>query len=36
MYTGMSRARDQLVVVGDLDQIRAACGDEVCRRLTGQ
>lgn len=34
MYTGMSRARDQLVVVGDLEQIRHACGDEVCRRLS--
>jgi hypothetical protein len=33
MYTGMSRARDQLVVVGDLESIREACGDEVCRRL---
>jgi superfamily I DNA/RNA helicase len=35
MYAGMSRARDQLVVCGDLEMIRAAVGDEVCRRLAG-
>lgn len=34
LYTGLSRARDQLVVVGDLEMIRAAAGDELCRRLT--
>lgn len=33
MYAGLSRARDRLVVVGDLETIRAAAGDEVCRRL---
>lgn len=33
MYAGLSRARDELVVVGDLDLIRETCGDEVCRRL---
>ena len=34
MYTGMSRARDQLIVIGDLELIRDACGSEVCKRLT--
>jgi ATP-dependent exoDNAse (exonuclease V) alpha subunit len=34
LYTGLSRARDQLVVVGDLEEIRAAAGNEVCKRLT--
>jgi hypothetical protein len=33
MYAGLSRARDRLVVVGDLETIRAATGDEVCKRL---
>lgn len=36
LYTGLSRARDQLVVVGNLETIRAAAGDELCRRLTAQ
>ena len=35
MYTGLSRPRDELVVCGDLDQIRSAVGDEVARRLAG-
>jgi len=34
LYAGLSRARDRLVVVGDLETIRGAAGDEVCRRLT--
>ncbi|MDA8436864.1 MAG: AAA family ATPase [Actinomycetales bacterium] len=34
MYAGLSRARDRLVVCGDLEMIRGAVGDEVCRRLT--
>jgi len=34
MYTGISRARDQLIVIGDLELIRDACGSEVCKRLT--
>ncbi len=34
LYTGLSRARDQLVVVGDLEEIRVAAGNEVCKRLT--
>lgn len=34
LYTGLSRARDQLVVVGDLEVIRAAAGNEICKRLT--
>lgn len=34
LYTGLSRARDQLVVVGDLEEIRAAAGNELCKRLT--
>jgi ATP-dependent exoDNAse (exonuclease V) alpha subunit len=33
MYTGLSRARDQLVVCGDRDLIHAAVGDEVTRRI---
>lgn len=36
MYTGLSRARDRLVVVGDLGIIRTVVGDEVCRRLTSR
>lgn len=34
MYTGMSRATDHLVVVGDPDAVRAAVGPTVMRRLT--
>jgi hypothetical protein len=34
MYAGLSRARDRLVVCGDLELLRPAVGDEVCRRLT--
>lgn len=34
LYAGLSRARDRLVVVGDLQTIRAAAGDEVCKRLS--
>ena len=34
MYAGLSRARDRLVVCGDLDEIRAVAGAEVCRKLT--
>lgn len=33
MYAGLSRARDELVVCGDPETIRAAAGDEVLRRL---
>jgi hypothetical protein len=33
MYTGLSRARDQLVVCGDRDLIRSATTDEVTRRI---
>lgn len=33
LYVGMSRATDELVVVGDPDVIRAMGGDEVARRL---
>jgi ATP-dependent exoDNAse (exonuclease V) alpha subunit len=33
MYTGLSRARDQLVVCGDLAQIQEAVGKEVAKRL---
>jgi hypothetical protein len=36
VYAGLSRARDRLVVVGDLEVLRAAAGDEVCRRLTSR
>ena len=35
MYAGLSRPRDELVVCGDLDVIRAAVGDEVARRIAG-
>ncbi len=35
MYAGLSRARDELVVCGDPEVIRAAVGDEVVRRLVG-
>ncbi len=34
MYAGLSRPRDMLVVCGDLEMIRSAVGDEVCKRLT--
>ena len=33
LYTAMSRARDLLVVVGSIDEIRAAAGDKLARRL---
>ena len=33
MYTGLSRARDQLIVCGDLTQIRDAVGKEVAKRI---
>lgn len=33
LYVGLSRARDQLVVCGDPDVIRAVGGDDVARRL---
>ncbi len=33
MYAGLSRARDELVVCGDVEMIRAAVGKEVTRRL---
>lgn len=33
LYVGMSRATDELVVVGDPDVIRAMGGDQVARRL---
>ena len=36
MYTGLSRARDELVVCGDLDQIRDVVGKEVAKRLVGR
>jgi superfamily I DNA/RNA helicase len=35
MYTGLSRARDQLVVCGDIAQIREVVGKEVAKRLMG-
>lgn len=35
LYVGLSRARDLLVVCGDLDVIRSVAGDGVVRRLTG-
>ena len=35
MYAGLSRARDELVVCGDLDMIRAAVGNEVAKRIGG-
>jgi ribosomal protein L18E len=34
MYTGLSRARDQLVVCGDVELIGQVAGREVARRLT--
>jgi len=34
MYTGLSRARDELIVVGDIEQIREAAGNDVVKRLT--
>jgi superfamily I DNA and RNA helicase len=33
MYTGMSRARDLLIVVGDHNAIKGAVGDKIMRRL---
>jgi ATP-dependent exoDNAse (exonuclease V) alpha subunit len=33
LYVGLSRARDQLVVCGDLDFIRDVAGPDVARRL---
>ena len=33
MYAGLSRARDQLIVCGDITQIREAAGGEVARRI---
>ena len=33
LYVGMSRATDELVVVGDPDVIRDIAGDAVARRL---
>jgi ATP-dependent exoDNAse (exonuclease V) alpha subunit len=33
LYVGMSRARDLLVVVGDPDEIEAAVGPAVMKRL---
>ncbi|KRF37846.1 nuclease-related domain-containing DEAD/DEAH box helicase [Nocardioides sp. Soil805] len=33
MYVGMSRATDELVVVGDPETVRRVAGDEVARRL---
>jgi hypothetical protein len=33
LYVGMSRATDELVVVGDPDLIRQVGGDEVASRL---
>ena len=36
LYVGMSRARDQLIVCGEIDLIRRAAGDEVADRLLGQ
>ena len=35
LYVGLSRARDLLIVCGDIDQIRAAAGDGVADRLLG-
>jgi len=35
LYVGLSRARDLLVVCGDLDMIREAGGEGVCERLKG-
>jgi AAA domain/UvrD-like helicase C-terminal domain/Nuclease-related domain len=36
LYVGLSRARDQLIVCGDIDQIRRAAGDEVADLLLGR
>ncbi|HSO05347.1 MAG TPA: ATP-binding domain-containing protein, partial [Candidatus Limnocylindrales bacterium] len=36
LYAGLSRARDLLVVCGDIDLIRDAAGDEVADRLLGR
>lgn len=33
LYVGLSRARTQLVVVGDLEQLRQVGGEAVARRL---
>jgi hypothetical protein len=35
LYVGLSRARDLLVVCGDLEQIRRVGGEAVVQRLTG-
>lgn len=35
LYVGLSRARDLLVVCGDLADVRAVAGDAVARRLSG-
>jgi hypothetical protein len=35
LYVGLSRARDQLIVVGDPEFVRTVGGDEVLRRLRG-
>ncbi len=34
LYVGLSRARDLLVVCGDIDMIRRIAGDAVAVRLT--
>ena len=36
LYVGLSRARDLLIVCGDIDAIRGAAGDEVADRLLGR
>jgi hypothetical protein len=36
LYVGLSRARDLLIVCGDIDLIRDAAGDEVADRLLGR
>ncbi len=36
LYVGLSRARDQLIVCGDIDMIRTAAGDTVADRLLGR
>jgi ATP-dependent exoDNAse (exonuclease V) alpha subunit len=33
MYVGLSRARDELVVCGDIDEIRKATNRDVAKRL---
>lgn len=33
LYVGMSRATDELVVVGDPETVRRVAGDDVARRL---